>query len=74
MIRLENIIEDALKYTNNDKYRLTVAVSRRAVNIVNGEKPLLKVGKNEKPVDIALREIATGLLDVEQFFVDKTDS
>lgn len=67
-MRLENIISDALKKTDNDKYKLTVAVSRRAVALSEGEKPLFKVKPNEQPTDIALKEIAEGLIDVEQFF------
>ena len=67
-MRLENVISDALVKTDNDRYKLTVAVSRRAVQLSEGDKPLLKPNKNEKFADIALREIADGLLDIKQFF------
>ena len=66
-MRLENIISDALNKTGNDKYKLTVAVSRRAVALSEGEKPLLKVKPNEKPTDIALKEMAAGLISIDQF-------
>jgi DNA-directed RNA polymerase subunit omega len=66
-LRLENVISDALVKTDNDRYKLTVAVSRRAVQLSEGDKPLLKPKKNEKFTDIALREIADGLTDVKQF-------
>ncbi len=67
-MRLENVITDALVKTDNDKYKLTVAVSRRAVELSEGDKPLLAPKKNEKFADIALREIADGLTDVKRFF------
>ena len=67
-MRLENVITDALVKVDNDKYKLTVAVSRRAVELSEGDKPLLTPKKNEKFADIALREIADDLTDPKRFF------
>jgi DNA-directed RNA polymerase subunit omega len=55
--------------TNNNRYLLSVAVSKRVNQLLNGDSP--KIDKDlsrAKPVDIALEEIAKGLIkiDVEQ--------
>ncbi len=47
-------------------FELAILASKRAKMIVSGEKPLIKRGeKKEKPVVIALREIANSLVDKE---------
>lgn len=65
MIRLEERISEALKYTNNDRYILSIAVGQRADDLSKGAKPLLTQNtQNMKYTDIAIDEIASGLLTI----------
>ncbi len=71
MNRLEERISEALKYTNNDRYILSIAVGQRADELSKGAKPLLAQNtQNMKYTDIAIDEIASGLLKIEGL-VDK---
>ena len=71
MQRLEERISEALKYTNNDRYILSIAVGQRADELSKGAKPLLAQNtQNMKYTDIAIDEIASGLLKIEGL-VDK---
>ncbi|MEN8718364.1 MAG: DNA-directed RNA polymerase subunit omega [Sulfurovum sp.] len=71
MIRLEERISEALKYTNNDRYILSIAVGQRADELSKGAKPLLTQNtQNMKYTDIAIDEIASGLLRIDGL-VDK---
>ena len=66
-MRLEEITTRALERVNNDKYMLTVAVAQRAEELNKGAKPLVKMDpKVNKPTDIALHEIADGLLVIDK--------
>jgi len=70
-MRLEEIIAQALKRVNNDRYILSLAVGQRADELSHGAKPLLEEDtKNMKYTDIAINEIAQGLLEIEGL-VDK---
>ena len=56
----------ALKKTNNDRYILAIAVGQRADELSKGAKPLLEQNtQNMKYTDIAIDEIANGLLKIE---------
>ena len=71
MIRLEERISKALKQVDNDRYILAIAVGQRADELSKGAKPLLEVNTQKmKYTDIAIDEIASGLLRIEGF-VDK---
>ncbi|CAI8222160.1 MAG: DNA-directed RNA polymerase subunit omega [Arcobacter lacus] len=71
MIRLEERISEALKFTNNDRYILSIAVGQRADELSKGAKPLLTQNtQNMKYTDIAIDEIASGLLRIDGL-VDK---
>ncbi len=71
MKRLEERISEALKYTNNDRYILSIAVGQRADDLSKGAKPLLTQNtQNMKYTDIAIDEIASGLLKIDGL-VDK---
>ena len=63
-MRLEEILAQALEKTNNDRYILSVAVGQRADELSKGAKPLLdsEQTKNMKYTDIAIKEIASGVL------------
>ncbi|MGE4294898.1 MAG: DNA-directed RNA polymerase subunit omega [Campylobacterales bacterium] len=64
-MRLEQITSEALKQTGGDRYLLSVAVARRVSQLQGGAKPLVPAEKLDKPVDIALKEIAAGLLEIK---------
>lgn len=70
-MRLEERMSKALKKTNNDRYILAIAVGQRADELTKGAKPLLEQNtQNMKYTDIAIDEIANGLLVIEGL-VDK---
>ncbi|MDD2639918.1 MAG: DNA-directed RNA polymerase subunit omega [Sulfurimonadaceae bacterium] len=65
-MRLEERMSKALEKVNNDRYILSVAVGQRADELSKGAKPLLeKNTQNMKYTDIAIDEIASGLLVIE---------
>jgi len=70
-MRLEERMSQALKRVNNDRYILSIAVGQRADELSKGAKPLLdKNTQNMKYTDIAIDEIASGVLKIEGL-VDK---
>ena len=70
-MRLEQLTAQALKLAKNDKYILSVAVSQRSNELADGAKPLLNIdSKKMKFSEIAIREIASGVLKIEAL-VDK---
>jgi DNA-directed RNA polymerase subunit omega len=66
-MRLEEILAQALERTNNDRYILAVAVGQRADELSKGAKPLIDSNqtKNMKYTDIAIKEIASGVLTID---------
>ncbi|MGB3752187.1 MAG: DNA-directed RNA polymerase subunit omega [Arcobacteraceae bacterium] len=66
-MRLEEILAQALEKVNNDRYILSVAVGQRADELSKGAKPLLDNDqtKNMKYTDIAIKEIASGILVID---------
>lgn len=66
-MRLEEILSKALEQVNNDRYILSVAVGQRADELSKGAKPLLESNqtKNMKYTDIAIKEIASGVLVID---------
>jgi len=66
-MRLEEILAQALEKVNNDRYILAVAVGQRADELSKGAKPLLdsEQTKNMKYTDIAIKEIASGILVID---------
>lgn len=65
-MRLEERMSQALKKVNNDRYILSIAVGQRADELSKGAKPLLEQNtQNMKYTDIAIDEIAKGLLKIE---------
>jgi DNA-directed RNA polymerase subunit omega len=68
-MRIEEILSKALKRVNNDRYVLSLAVGQRADELSKGAKPLLENStvKNMKYTDIAISEIASGVLTIEGF-------
>jgi DNA-directed RNA polymerase subunit omega len=65
-MRLEERMSQALKQVNNDRYILAIAVGQRADELSKGAKPLLAHNTQKmKYTDIAIDEIASGLLVIE---------
>ncbi len=70
-MRLEKVISKALKYANDDSYILSLMVAQRANQLAEGAEPLVKANKDkEKLTDIALKEIAEGLITLDKV-IDK---
>lgn len=66
-MRIEEILAQALAKVNNDRYVLSIAVGQRADELSKGVKPLLDSNqtKNMKYTDIAIKEIAAGVLTID---------
>jgi len=65
-MRLEERMSQALKKVDNDRYILAIAVGQRADELSKGAKPLLEQNTQKmKYTDIAIDEIASGLLVIE---------
>ncbi len=70
-MRVEELTARALKHGDLDRYQLALAVSKRAKQLQNGSQSKLNVDvKKVKATDLALMEIAEGLITVSGF-VDK---
>ncbi len=66
-MRLEKVIANALKNAGDDNYVLSLMVAKRANELSEGAEPLIKADKKkEKLTDIALREIAEGLITLDK--------
>ncbi|HEB9327834.1 TPA: DNA-directed RNA polymerase subunit omega [Campylobacter coli] len=64
--RIEEIAAKALEKMGNDRYRLSLAVAKRAEQLADGAVPLVDVDKNKfKFADIALYEIAENKITLE---------
>ena len=65
-MRLEKIAAKALERVNYDRYLLSVAVAKRANELASGSEPLENVDiKKMKYTDIAIMEIAEGLIKID---------
>ena len=71
-IKIEELTAKVLEANPDiDRYKLTIAVAARADELVNGASSKLSVSiKEVKPTDLALMEIAEGLVSIKGF-VDK---
>ncbi|MDK9693013.1 MAG: DNA-directed RNA polymerase subunit omega [Sulfurimonas sp.] len=52
---------------NMDRYQLAIAVAKRMDELLNGATSKLNVSKKIKPADLALMEIAQGLVTIKGF-------
>ena len=66
MVRIEKINAKALEKVDYDRYLLSVAVAKRVEELSKGAKPLIEVKKNTQPTEIAIMEIAEGLIQVKE--------
>jgi len=66
-MRIEKTISRALAHAEDDTYILSLMVSKRANQLAEGAEPLIKADKNKtKLTDIALMEIAEGLVELDR--------
>ncbi|MFC2073643.1 DNA-directed RNA polymerase subunit omega [Campylobacterota bacterium] len=67
-MRLEELTAKALEVTGADRYQLALAVAKRADQLQNGESSKLNVDpKTYKPADLALMELAEGVVSIKGF-------
>ena len=67
-MRLEELTAKALEVTGADRYQLAIAVAKRSDQIQNGDTTKLNVDpKAYKPADLALMEIAEGVISIKGF-------
>ena len=65
-MRIEEINARALEKVDYDRYLLSVAVAQRVAEMSKGAKPLIEVKGNIQPTEIAIMEIAEGLIQVKE--------
>ncbi len=66
MPRMEEIAAKALLAMKNDRYKLALAVAKRAEDLAGGAVPLVEANvEHTKLSDIAIMEIAEGKLVLE---------
>lgn len=65
-MRTEQVTAKALKYVDDDGYKLALLVAKRAEQLANGAEPLVK-SDYKKFADIALLEVAEGKIGIESF-------
>ncbi len=58
-------VEELLKASNGSIYKLTVLVAKRALQLADGDKPLVN-DKTEKLLDTALKEIKEEKIRVKE--------
>ena len=67
-MRLEELTAKALETAGVDRYQLAIAVAKRADALQNGDSSKLNVDtKAYKPADLALMEIAEGVVTIKGF-------
>lgn len=65
-MRTEQIVSKALLNFGGDRYKLALAVSKRAKALSMGAAPLVKIDTRKmKFSDIAIMEIAEGKIEIE---------
>lgn len=70
-MRVEELTAKALKKLDIDRYTLAIAVSKRTDELLNGATSKLNIDvRNIKATDLALMELAEGLVTVKGF-IDK---
>ncbi len=67
-MRTEELTAKALQTANIDPYQLAIAVAKRSEDLLNGAKSKLNVDlKTMKAADLALMEIAEGVVTIKGF-------
>ena len=66
-MRIEQVNAKALERVNYDRFLLSQAVAKRVSELLNGAKPLVELPKkNMQLTEIAILEIAEGLIKVQE--------
>ena len=66
-MRIEQVNAKALERVNYDRFLLSQAVAKRVNELLNGAKPLIDLPKkNMQLTEIAIMEIAEGLIKVQE--------
>ena len=67
-MRVEELTAKALEISGVDRYVLAIAVAKRADEILNGSPSKLNIDpKSIKATDLALMELAEGLVSIKGF-------
>lgn len=67
-MRVEELTAKALEISGVDRYVLALAVAKRADEILNGSPSKLNIdSKSVKAADLALMELAEGLVTIKGF-------
>jgi len=70
-MRIEEVVAAALEEVGGDRFVLSLVVSKRAEQLSRGAEPLVEADKKkDKLTDIALAEIAAGMVIYEEM-IDK---
>ena len=64
-------IENLLDKVGKSVYKLVILTSKRALEIAEGQPPLVKVAPSTKPSTIALHEIVEGKLQYKKIKPEK---
>jgi len=68
MMRIEEMTAKALEQESIDRYQLAIAVAKRAEELLNGAQSKLNIDpKTMKATDLALMEIAEGVVSIKGF-------
>ena len=57
-------VEEGETKVVNSRYSIVMATSKRARPLIDGEMPLVKAKKGEKPLSIAIQEMNEGKLTI----------
>ena len=57
-------VEEGETKVVNSRYSIVMATSKRARQLIDGEMPLVKSKKGEKPLSIAIQEMNEGKLTI----------
>ena len=57
-------VEEGKTKVVNSRYSIVMATSKRARQLIDGEMPLVKAKKGEKPLSIAIQEMNEGKLTI----------
>ena len=57
-------VEEGETKVVNSRYSIVMATSKRARQLIDGEMPLVKAKKGEKPLSVAIQEMNEGKLTI----------
>ena len=67
-VELMKVVNDGVEIGEepvvNSRYSIVMATAKRARQIIDGQEPLIRVSKGEKPLSIAVDELYRGELQI----------